>query len=194
MTDKKSEIRSPRERFLATTMRLVWELDDDKEGALSRGDLAMLRREDGTRSPTFYKLAALVLHEELEPFRSEELLSEAERRWARVVHLMACTSGQHRAGASRFGAALANVELAESRLLRLLRAEGEAIDAAARAVLAPLVQKAAFFDPVDLAALILSAPHPKCSFHYEDGDQVRRRIARDFYRAESKSNESSIAS
>lgn len=193
MTDRTTETRNPRERFLATIMRLVWELDDNKDGALPRGDLAALRREDGARSPTFYKLAALVLHEELDLFRSEELLSEAERRWARVIHLMARTSGQHRAGAARFGAALAHAELAEARLLRLLRAEGDAVDSAARAAIAPLVQKAIGFDPLDLAALILSAPHPKRSFHYEDGDQVRRRVARDFYRAESSSNESNTA-
>lgn len=178
---------SPRKRFYSTVMRLSGALDDSTDGAFSRGDVAALRREDGATSPTFYKVASLVLDRELATLTGGAL-TEAETRWARVVHLLAKTSGLHRPGPPSFGAALAHAELAEARLLRLLRAEGAAIESAARAVLAPLAQKAVSFDPVDLAALVLSAPHPRWRFHFEDTDTVRRRVARDFYRTLASSN------
>lgn len=178
---------SPFKRFASVVRALSRAVDDDQGGSLSRGDVAALRREDGARSPVFYKLAGLLLHEVLPHGVTEEQLSEAERRWARVVHLLARTAGQHVVRGPRFGAALADAGLAEARFVRLLRAEGDAVDAAARAAIAPLVQQASTFDALDLAALILSAPHPRFRFHYEDGDQVRRRVARDFYRAAAQS-------
>ena len=174
---------SPFTRFASVVRALSRAVSDDQGGSLSRGDVAALRREDGARSPVFYKLAGLLLHDVLPRGRSEEELSEAERRWARVVHLLARTAGQHVVRGPKFGAALAEAGLAEARFVRLLRAEGDAVDAAARAGIAPLVQRAASFDALDLAALILSAPHPRFRFYFEDDDQVRRRVARDFYRA-----------
>ena len=185
-TEAQAATKSPRSRFYTAVSRVAHALDPAGEGALAPGDLASLRREDGSRSPTFYKLSTAMLHEQLEGHGPR--LDEAERRWARVVHLLARTGGQHRNDASSFGAALAQAELAEARFLRLLRAEGDAVDAAARAALAPLVQKATTFQPADLAALALSAPHPSWRFHFEDAEVVRRRIARDFYRTVASSN------
>lgn len=183
MSDDATPPKTPRQRFYGTVWRLAHALDSSqRETAFAAGDLSALRREDGARSPTFYKLSTLLLADELGQLRGE-VLDEAERRWARVVHLLARTGGQHRTGAPSFGAALAQSGVAEARFLRLLRAEGDAVDAAARAALAPLVQKATTFDPIDLAALILSAPSPAWRFHHEDTDAVRRRVARDFYRA-----------
>lgn len=179
--------KSPRSRFYSAVTRLAYALDPGSDGALGPGDLASLRREDGARSPTFYKLSTALLHDELSDLHGARL-DEAERRWARVVHLLARTGGQHTSDAVSFGAALAQAGLAEARFLRLLRAEGDAVDAAARAALAPLVQKAAAFQPVDLAALVLSAPHRTWRFHFEDAAVVRRRIARDFYRTVASSN------
>lgn len=179
--------KSPRSRFYSAVTRLAYALDPGSDGALGPGDLAALRREDGARSPTFYKLSTALLHEELTDLHGARL-DEAERRWARVVHLLARTGGQHRSEAVGFGAALAQAELAEPRFLRLLRAEGDGVDAASRAALAPLVQKAIAFQPFDLAALVLSAPHPTWRFHFEDAEVVRRRIARDFYRTVASSN------
>ena len=175
---------TPQERFTSLIVTLSRLVDGATDHALPRGDISALRREDGARSPTFYKLAALVL-EDVMP-ASPALREEAERRWARVVHLLARTAGQHALSAPSTDTALAEAELAEPRFLRLLRAEGDAIDATSRAALAPLVQRAVTFDPRDLAALVLSAPHPKPSFHHEDGERVRRRLARDFYRAAAK--------
>lgn len=186
-TAEAAPTKSPRSRFYTAVTRLVHALDPRGEGALGLGDLASLRREDGARSPTFYKLSTALLHDELSDLHGERL-DEVERRWARVTHLLARTGGQHRNDAASFGAALAQAELAEARFLRLLRAEGDAVDAAARAALAPLVQKATTFQPVDLAALVLSAPHPTWRFHFEDAELVRRRIARDFYRTLASSN------
>ncbi len=194
MTDENHEaeataasMKSPRSRFSSVVTRLAYALDPGGDGALGPGDLASLRREDGARSPTFYKLSSARLQDELSELHGVRL-DEAERRWARVTHLLARTGGQHRTEAANFGVALAQAELAEARFLRLLRAEGEAVDAVARAALAPLVQKAIAFQPTDLAALVLSAPHPTWRFHFEDAEVVRRRIARDFYRTVASSN------
>lgn len=170
-----------RERFASTVMRLCRDLGDRTGGSIQAGEIAWLRREDGARSPTFYKVVATLLDDVLAEYTTETVLSEAERRWARIVHLCAMTAGQHQLG-TRFGTALAEADVAEARFLRLVRAEGDGFDAAARAALAPLVQKATSFDPLDLAALVLSAPHPSTRFHYEDGEQVRRRLSRDYYR------------
>lgn len=186
-TAEAAPTKSPRSRFYSAVTRLAHALDPSGDGALGPGDLASLRREDGARSPTFYKLSSALLHDELAELHGARL-DEAERRWARVTHLLARTGGQHRTDAVSFGAALAQAELAEARFLRVLRAEGEAVDAAARAALAPLVQKAIAFRPTDLAALVLSAPHPTWPFHFEDAEVVRRRIARDFYRTLASSN------
>jgi CRISPR type I-E-associated protein CasB/Cse2 len=175
---------SPRQRFLTLVSRLAHELDGSHEAAIPAGELATLRREDGALSPAFYKLAARVLEDELARYAYEPLRVEAERRWARVVHALAKLGGQHRPGAPSFGRALAAAELAEPRFLRLVRAEGDALDAALRAAIAPLAQKAVSFDAADLAALVLSAPHPTWSFYFDDGEAVRRRIARDYYRAQ----------
>lgn len=179
--------KSPRSTFSSAVTRLAYALDPRSDSALGLGDLAWLRRGDGARSPTFYKLSTTLLHDELSDLYGARL-DEAERRWARVVHLLARTGGQHRSEADGFGAALAQADLAEARFLRLLRSEGDAVDAAARAALAPLVQKATAFQPFDLAALVLSAPHPAWRFHFEDAEAVRRRIARNFYRTLGSSN------
>lgn len=193
MTETREEReQSPRQRFARLITRLARELDDGNDGALPRGELAELRRDDGALSPTFYKLAMRVLEEPLAFHTREEDRVEAERRWARVVWALAKLGGQQRHGMS-FGAALAAADLGEQRFLRLLRAEGDAIDAALRAAIAPLAQKAIDFDAYDLAALVLSAPHAR-RFHFETGDDVRRRIARDYYRAQRKPSDSEGAS
>jgi CRISPR type I-E-associated protein CasB/Cse2 len=188
MTEQPSEASAftPRQRFYRLVSRLAHELDDSADGALPRGEIAALRRDDGALSPSFYKLAARLLETELGYYAYEPIRVEAERRWARIVQALAKLGGQHRAAAPSFGAALAIVDLAEPRFLRLLRADGDALDAALRAAVAPLVQKAAVFDVADLAALVLSAPHPTQRFHFEEGDAVRRRLARDYYRAQRK--------
>jgi hypothetical protein len=188
MTD--SPAPSASDRFTQLVMSVARLVNDQHDASLPRGDIAALRREDGATSPTFYKLAALVLDESTLP-RAAALRDEAERRWARVVHLLAVTGGQHALGGQGVpttGAALAKVELAEPRFLRFVRAEGDALDAAARAAIAPLRQRALTFDPRDLAALVLSAPHPSGRLHHEAADTVRRRLARDFYRTAARTD------
>lgn len=181
---------TPWKRFAEQTMRVA-RLVDDGDGALPRGDVAALRREDGARSPAFYKLAVLALPEVLDSPRRDADRDELERRWARVVHLLASSAGLHARGGSSLGAAIAATGVAEARFLRLLRAEGGGVDVAARTVLSALVQKATPFDPLDLAALVLSAPHATARLHFEDAEAVRRRVARDYYRAQAKSDASS---
>jgi CRISPR type I-E-associated protein CasB/Cse2 len=180
---------SPRQRFYRSVQRLASALDESTEGSLAKGEKAALRRDDGALSPTFYKLAASLLEAELDRYTYEPVRLEAERRWARVAHGIAKLGGQHLAGARSFGAALAVADLAESRFLRLLRAHGDALESALRAAIAPLDQKAVALDVVDLAALVLSAPHATQRFHFEEGEAVRRRLARDYYRAQRQDNE-----
>lgn len=180
-TEPSNEELRPSQHFFRTIAGLSRTLDDGASGAFSKGDIAALRREDGALSPTFYKVAALQLERELAQLRGERR-DEAERRWARAVHLLARTAGLHTLNGPSLGDVVAHAGLAEARFVRLLRAEGQAIEPAARSAIAPLLQKAARFDPRDLVAIVLSTPHPTWGFHFEDSETVRRRVARDYYR------------
>lgn len=173
-----------RQRFRRLIAALARDLDESSEHPLPRGLVVALRREDGGMSPRFYDLASSMLEEDLARWPGEPDLTEAERRWARVVWVLAQLAGQHRPGIS-FGTALARARVAEPRVVRLLRAQGDALHAAVRAVVPPLLQQAIELDLTDIAALILSAPEPMRpgGFHAEEPERVRRRIARDFYRA-----------
>ncbi|MBZ0116869.1 MAG: hypothetical protein K8H88_07740, partial [Sandaracinaceae bacterium] len=65
---------TPRQLFYRIITRLAHELDDAAESPLPRGELATLRREDGSLSPSFYKLAARALETELARYTYEPVL------------------------------------------------------------------------------------------------------------------------
>jgi hypothetical protein len=124
------------------------------ERAVSPGDLASLRRMQ-TGAPdcsAFWRLLALdvVALPAGGPARDE-----AERRWGAIVQAMATMAGQHAPGVA-LGRALAMADVAETRVLRLLRASGPALADAVRVTSHQLAQKALPSNHADLAALILT--------------------------------------
>lgn len=154
----------------ATIGRIASEMANDW---ISPGDLAALRRArfESATDPAFWRLAM----RHLEPaglLRGEE----DERRWLQILGGMAAMKGLHRKGA-RPGRVLAEAEVAEARVLRLLRAHGETLHPVLRAVVHQLASGGRAIDWTGLAELILSDGKPRWE------EKARRRVARDYYRA-----------
>jgi CRISPR system Cascade subunit CasB len=146
------------------------------EGKLSPGDVAALRRlgPADPASPAFWRVVALHLEPAgLLPQGSGPLRDETERRWALLLSGMARCAGLHRPG-EKLGRGLVRAKYAEVRFSRLLRASGEALGDALRALTHQLASSATHVDWAELAELILSDGKP-----WAEG--VRRRIARDYY-------------
>jgi len=143
------------------------------EEVLSPGDVASLRRMrwDEVGCPAFWRLIASHLAGEMPP--DGRVREEAERRWTVILQALAELRGLHRGGAS-LGRTLAEAEIAELRVIKLLRADGEPLFDAVRIIAHHLATKAAPVDTTDLARLVLSAGR-------RDAEEVRRRVARDFY-------------
>ena len=147
-----------------------------REGRLSAGDMAELRRLDPAdpSSAAFWKIAGSVLEPDGWLRGDGETRNEEERRWAVILRAIATLAPLHTPG-RRLGAALAEGELSEVRFVRLLRARGEILRRETRTVASLLASKAVRVDLAGLAGLVLS----------EGGDReedARRRIARDYYR------------
>lgn len=152
--------------------KIAWSLSNES----SAGDLAALRRVK-SGDPTclaFWKIAAAELEPSLPPagLRREE----AETRWRGILSAMAELEGLHEPQRS-LGRALAEERYAKLRLERLLRAHGEALGDSVRTMAHFLGSKAAGFNQADLARLVLSDGR-------RDEDRARRKIARDYYRAQ----------
>jgi CRISPR system Cascade subunit CasB len=104
---------------------------------------------------------------------------ESERRWAALLSARAFLQGFSR-GAT-LGKALAEAELSELRLTRLLRAKDDGLLIDVRRVAQFLSVKAQETNWLDLVYLVLSQGRA-------DEERVRRKIARDYFKAiESKS-------
>jgi hypothetical protein len=147
------------------------------EGRIPAGDQAALRREK--LGPAFWRLAvrhlepAGLLGPEGSPWRQE-----GERRWAAIVSNLA-HAGHCHAPDRRLGAALAAADIAEARVLRLARAQGDRLLPAVRAVAHQLISGGHRADWADFADLILSDGRP---WHAD----VRRRLCLDYYRAQAR--------
>ena len=150
------------------------------EKVLSPGDVAALRRlrSDDASSAAFWRV--VVTHLEPALPNGGPAREEAERRWAVILQAMAEMENCHAQGA-RLGRALAAAGIAEPRVLKLLRASGEALFDAVRVTAHYLASTATMSAHVEIARLILSDGH-------DDGERVRRQIARDFY-AQQERNE-----
>ena len=153
----------------AAIAKIAFEMDKD---IVSPGDLASLRRArfEGSADPAFWRLAM----RHLEPvglLRDEE----DERRWLQILGGMAEMKGLHRTGA-RPGRVLADADIAEARVLRLLRAHGETLHSVLRAAVHQLASGGRPVDWAGLAELVLSDGKPAWE------EKARRRIARDYYR------------
>jgi CRISPR type I-E-associated protein CasB/Cse2 len=137
------------------------------------GTLAALRRFKPGSSPpaAFYRVTVATLDEHLpEDGRYRDQL---ETRWAVIAAAIA--NAKDFLAAVPLGKALAEADVAELRVIRLLEAQGAQLADLVRMVVHQLVQKGQMFDLNDLADIVLS-----------DGESYardsRRRVARDFYR------------
>lgn len=144
---------------------------------LSPGDVAALRRSrpDSIDGPAFWRIAAVELADSLE--HDEPRRDEGERRWAVILQALAELRGLHNPRRS-LGDALADAEVNEHRVLRLLRASAESLFDAVRIIAHHLATKGVAFNCADLAWLVLSDGR-------SDEEAVRRRIARNYYATQS---------
>ncbi len=144
---------------------------------LSSGDVAELRRLAPTEpgSPAFFKLAALYLEPSGFLPRGGQLRDDAERKWAAILAGMA-TIGHLLTPGRRLGEALVMAGFSELRFVRLLRAQDQKLLDLARLSAKFLAAKGEGVDWTDMASLVLSEGQK----HEEN---VRRSIARDYYRA-----------
>lgn len=139
---------------------------------LPPGDVASLRRlsPDNPGCAPFWRLMAM--HPDLMP-ETGRRRDELERRWACILQAMATMAGLH-TPAVPLGRACAEADIAEQRILRLLRAAGPGLVDAVRTTAHHLAQKSIGSNHLDLVRLVLS-----------DGatneDAVRRGIARPYY-------------
>ena len=151
------------------------------------GDRSALRRArpGDLGSPAFWKLALEhleppgLLPESEGPYRDEQ-----ERRWVRIVADLAELGNLHSPKVP-LGRALAAADAGEARVLRLLRAEGDPLLRLCRTVTHRLATQGKPVNARDLAELVLSDGHERWAA------QVRRRIARDYYRASASKSDSS---
>ena len=141
-------------------------------GSFTDGDLAALRRMDPRvpDAPAFWKVHALFL-DDIAP-AGGDAADEFERRWAALVVGLAHLRGLHRKGA-HLGRACAAAGLSELRFSRLLRAEGDALQAELLTLARFASAKAEALDWSDAARLVFLSG--------EDGERVRRRIAREYF-------------
>lgn len=140
---------------------------------MGAGDRASLRKLQPGRvqAPAFWRLSTAVLAEQLAG--APDARSAAEDRWAVILPVM--ESALHAPG-RRLGAAFAAADVSEMRVTRLLRARGDVVADAVRAVGHQLIAAGQPFDHADLAWLVLSEGRA-------DEEGCRRQIARDYYGA-----------
>ena len=132
------------------------------------GDLAALRRlrPGDVAAPAFWRLASGVLEDHVRT-------REDEDRWALVLSAMARLAGLHH-GHEPLGRALAEADVAEARVLRLIKAHGTGFAAPLRAAVHMLQSKGIAANQLQLAELVLSDGTPR-------EETIRRQIARDYY-------------
>lgn len=153
----------------------------------SSGDLAELRRLD-PRLETFTIGGAFwrVAIRDLEP---NGLLKvdddESRKRWMAILQGLAMVYDLN-GEPLRLGQAIAQAEISEARLIRLLRASGDSLLAQVRPIAHQLRSKAQPVDWLDMARLLLSDGR-------SHADEVRRHIASDFYRQDYKQSKKDSA-
>ena len=153
-----------------------------------RGGFAGLRRMDPNEPDTaaFWRLMA-----------SEDLLGipEVERKWGLILHgiaLMTRTAGDDVAGRSAHdgripvGRALYEKGYSETRFNRLLTARGDMLRVLLTRMFRMLAADRATFDWREMAMYILNE-----GYDDEAAERNRRRIAREYYRAERRGSQSS---
>ena len=145
---------------------------------LPAGDIAELRRmrADGSASIAFWKLMARRVEGPMGLPDHGARRERLERRWMLILSCMAELTGLHEPKRP-LGRALVEAGLSEARLARLLRARGESLEETLRAVCHQLASSGKPANQTDLALLVLSEDEA-------DEPYTRRRIARDYFRAQ----------
>lgn len=141
----------------------------------SPGDQSALRRGGAGAHAAFYKLAAGSLADVLP--RDEGARVIAERDWALVAQIFAQLGPALLVPSASFGRALSAARVAEMRVLRLLRAEGDDLAPLLRHAAHQLGSRAQPVCPTQVADLVLSTDS-------DGSERIRRRIARDYFAAE----------
>lgn len=154
-----------------TITRIAARLADDA----AIGDRAALRRLsfESPDAPAFWRIVVTDLHlPGASPYREEH-----ERRWAAILAGLAEVAGAGlHVPKRRLGEAAADAKLHEMRLLKLLRAHGDALLALVRPLAHQLVSKGISVDWADVADLVLSDGR-------SDEDRVRHSVARSYFSA-----------
>ncbi|MEQ8457571.1 MAG: type I-E CRISPR-associated protein Cse2/CasB [Sandaracinaceae bacterium] len=144
------------------------------ETFLSAGDIAELRRMSlELPAPAFWRIVA----SSLEPIlpAGGEARDRAERAWATLISALAHAKGAH--SPRPLGRALIEAGVTEDRLEALLRADGAVLPDRLRTVVHLADSRGVSLDFDALARLLLHSPDQS------RGQAVRRRIARDYYAA-----------
>lgn len=140
------------------------------------GDAAALRRirPGETWPPAFWRLLFDRVPEELR--RGDAM----ERRWAVVMQSMAIMAPNIHDPAAPLGVVLAGLgsDSMDHRLLQLLRAQGDGLEDRVRLVARMMAGKHVPVNWLDVTKLVM---HP-------ESDHIRRKVARDFYRAQYQRN------
>lgn len=141
-------------------------------GALTRGDVAALRRMDPRRpEAAFFKIEGLVLDEQLP---GEATVRAAhETRWAAIIIGLAHLGDLHHSE-DRLGFALVDAQFSEMRFARLVRADADHLVDELPALSRFLAAKGVPADWTAAAWLILSAGGA-------NEEAIRRHLARDYY-------------
>jgi CRISPR system Cascade subunit CasB len=142
------------------------------DASFGTGPLAELRRMDPEEpapgAPALHRLLARI-----DP--DDAVVRRNLRGWTLLVHLLALAAPELRGGES-LGSALFAAGYSEGRLTRILEAREEQFADVLPRMVRFLVAKGRAFNPFDLARLVLR----------RGAENDRRRIARDYYRAEAK--------
>lgn len=167
------------DRGLASYIRSLAALIDRPQ--FPTGQRAALRRMDPEQPPplAFYALAAMG---HLAPGWDRD--EETRKNWVTIVAGLALTSPGGHMPAVSLGTALGEAKFHELRLDRLLSSEGAVRRSLLLRAVRFLLTKGQAFNWVDAAMLLLSTGTTQ--------ENLRRRIAQDYYRTLSKSDDPSV--
>jgi len=141
---------------------------------LSNWDLAQLRRASpgAPYTPALWKVLLTYVPESWTGGRKQD---ENERLWAALLQGMAMTAGLHDQN-TRLGRALVQADWSELRFVRLMQARGDALVKEVRRLASFLASKSQTANWSDIAQLLFNQEGERAEHH-------RRRIARNYYQA-----------
>lgn len=159
--------------------RMAAALADEHFGTGPLAELRRLNPAGHLNQPALHRLLARYVPEGW-------VRGDALRPWALVIHCLALAAPDHLLGQARLGTALFEAGYKEGRFVNLLDASpGELRDRLPRAVRF-LAHKGSRLHGPQMADLVL-VRQDQSHAHFED---LRRRIAADYYRAEHKAGQS----